>query len=129
MRLIEGKSGLVASTLTFAQVGAVAEKAWREQRDALIECIDMAQVGDEERMKAIRKHLELRGTRLPALMHAMTIAGASDIVETACRAQRLDFARFTAEMTADELTTTAAQLVGAELDRTVSEGKGVAAVV
>jgi hypothetical protein len=78
--------------------------------------LDDAQASEESAIKELRALYDLRGTRLSAILYAMTIDGARDIIETACKHQGKDATKIIASLGADSMIEIAAQLVGHDPD-------------
>lgn len=123
MRLVKCGSHSL-NTLTVSELAAVSDRAWQLRRDATIQMLDEAQVGDEIRVREMKAIYDIRGTRLPAITYALTIEGSIDIIKTACKVQGISHAAVTDGLTADELVSVAAQLVGHDPDAVKEQDSG-----
>lgn len=124
MRTVRLASGPVLNCLTLGEIGCVSERAWQEQRKRLLEVLADAQASEESSVRELKAHMERRGTRLPAVMYAMTIGGARDIIETACKSQGIVATGVVDGMTADEAVLAAQELLGYERDAERDGGRG-----
>ncbi len=122
MRLVTC-GGYSLNTLTVAELATVAEKAWQIKRDATRQMLDDAQAGEDACVREMKALYDIRGTRLPAVMYALTINGARDIIAVACKAQGVDASAAMGDLSADAIVAVAAQLVGHDPD-VVKSGDG-----
>lgn len=112
MRTVECGNDEYLNLLTVGELSALCERAWQARRKQTQEMLNDAQAGEESAIKEMRALYDMRGTRLPAIMYAMTLDGARDIIETACKSQNKTPDRVMDGVSADRLVEIAARLVG-----------------
>lgn len=129
MRLVTGANGLSVPTLKRVDISHLSEKAWKQQRQTLLETLDEAGFDPSEKFEKLREHNLSRGSTVPVSISLLSIQGCLDTIEAACSKNKVDFAKFVGDLSIPRLSNIAKELVWMirdEEEETKPEGEPVA---
>ena len=124
MKTIDIGNGKHVAMLTVRDMLELTDRAWQEERKALLVDLDEAGASSDARLTALREHSLRRGTALILLMATMRIEFAADVIRRAGFAAKVDPEQAIATMTPARIIETAQRLVGYETKTEADSGNG-----
>lgn len=101
--------------LTVRDMMEFGDRAWQDERKAMIEDLDASGASPEQRLATLREHSMRRGTAIVLLVGTMRLDIASDIIRRAAFSAKVEADPILESRTPAEIIQTAQRLVGYEM--------------
>ncbi len=124
MKTIEIGKGVHVPMLTVRDMMEFGDRAWQEERKAIIDDLDASGASPEQRLATLREHSMRRGTAIVLLVGTMRLDIASDIIRRAAFSAKVEADPILESRTPAEIIQTAQRLVGYEMRPEGEPGNG-----